>query len=168
MWHNFRIVSVETLKKTSISNATSMGSHIAGLEIVEGIALFGSVARNGEGNDLDIAIEVPRTVYERYIKRRHRLIGQLNQYFDVTHMEMSLITRLLGLESIGRWRHLEKDDYPENLGDVEPLIVPVGWRNADLIDLVQAEYGLCDPDFMDNVRRDALEFDSSAGEFIKK
>ncbi len=132
-----------------------MASYLRGVGLNE-IMLFGSVARSGLGNDLDIAIPVEQVCYDRYIALRKRTIERRDGQFMTAHVESSLVLDALGIVATTRRTHLGNLGYPKLLGPVDALLLPNNWQEVEAMVRIQCDYDCHDPQFMANVARDAL------------
>lgn len=150
-------MSTETTHKTTLNHAEAMAQYLMGYDAVLGVDLFGSVARNGAGNDLDLAVEVDPEIYTAYLKKKKYTEEHFGDYFIGDTKEASMVCTALGIAAAGRLVHLGNQHYPTELSVVDALVIPVGSRTESWRQNVQADYGFFDPNFMNNIVNDMVK-----------
>lgn len=168
--------------------ARELAASFASLPGVVEVFLFGSLARQGEGHDVDMILVVEGDLAQRFheIMAIDRELG----YSDTRHRQDTLATmfgvHIMALVSNCReacqmwcdddsWRshstlcpEMIQDfvDYVHEACLVDPLVFPVDWRNQiDQLQEVYAGHG-GDPQFMINLMHDLKCHDPVTGEFV--
>lgn len=147
----------------ALKDATKTGGKL------KGIYLFGSVARNGSGNDMDFVFEVPKKVFLEYARKcigaldgfhpiKKAMLPMCSAYWDYfspedarlryAHAVVGISEEMLG--ELGQ-------DLPESSLDV--ICLPTGWRNgkSDVSKMLGEAFGFGpDPDLLKHIAKSAV------------
>lgn len=107
---------------------------------LKSVYLFGSVARNGSGNDMDFVFEVPKKVFLEYAREcvgaldgfhpiQKKMVGMYSMYWDYFSPEDARVRyahNAVGISEEALWQL--NHDLPKRSLDV--ICLPVGWRSG--------------------------------------
>lgn len=141
------------------SDAHAVAHHFAKLPGVAYVELYGSIAREGVGNDIDMVIVVnDENTYRDFVaevmSRVHR--AETNKGYSQAQYRAEAVERIFG-EHLGIVRTLMHDTRDQTAKNVylylDMFIAPRDWRER--LDELQEHLPHDDPYFMHNIARDA-------------
>lgn len=131
-------------------DAQLVGMVFANLPQVEAVEVFGSVARNSRGNDLDMALTVDAVTYASYALALRALSEDEDYYFGLRSERLAVACQVLKLSGpIGDWLGLATAGISLDLH-----LFPQGWKQY--ADVVQTHFSHDDPAFVSNIAKDAV------------
>ncbi|OGZ06002.1 MAG: hypothetical protein A2942_04725 [Candidatus Lloydbacteria bacterium RIFCSPLOWO2_01_FULL_50_20] len=126
---------------------------------VEGVELFGSIARQGYGNDVDLILIVSDDLAQEFIFHVHRLLetkryrhDQGKGFYGARALRRVAAAATLGRKKFNNiYAHASKWTTPHL---IEVFLFPADWRKQ--LHELQAIYPHRDPEFMKKIAKDAV------------
>jgi hypothetical protein len=115
--------------------------------------LFGSIAEEGSGNDLDLIIEVPKAVFLKFAQEYPKEYPNdlwMFQYNCPRCNRLTVLFKVLGIESKSTRKRLEKTVVSQL---VDVLCLPQGWEKPGYVSsLMKTQFNLGhDPNMLSNI-----------------
>lgn len=147
----------------------AMLKQVAAKNRLKKVYLFGSIAKHGSGNDVDLVLEVPRQVFLEFVSE---CIGALDGFHPVTAQLLPCASAYWDYESPKEARAkyalnaiTVPTDASDGLAEVVPydkidiLCLPVGWRDkTDVNKVLHTAFGFGkDPKLLQHVIESAIE-----------
>lgn len=149
---------MSTLKTNAMLTAENIASALITDPHVDEVQLFGSVARDEEGNDTDLILIVSDEDFERFVEQLNLILGEEDTYVGAR-------TRFWAAELVLDWvnatERITTAVYSRDQIDV--FLLPKNWlgRIKQIHDCFTHE----DPEFTRNIAHDTRRFDPATGEF---
>lgn len=127
---------------------------------VQAVEVFGSVARDGIGNDLDLILVADEKIAQDFIGRVEYEIQlfskniRLSIYFDNAFTRSEVAETVLDADQFGNGIFQEALAEAGEIG-VDIFIFPPDWR--DRLTELQGRMGHDDPNFMEKISKDARQ-----------
>lgn len=144
---------MSTTQTSIMATAETVAAHLHDLPNAMGVYLFGSLARRGEGHDIDMIVVVPEEIFAAYIESLQLADGDI--YFQGG-----------GTRLVKACCHIHFDERLFQLLDgtkIDLLLFPPDWQHR--CHELQMAFNHRDPNFMANVAMDARGFDQRTGQF---
>lgn len=163
----WRVVEESLVNKASFQKElTSVVNRFKTVPIFQNVYLFGSVARNGTGNDIDLIATVDEDLFAEWVEAIWAVIDfwsshkrDRSTYFN-RGLRNYMTTELTGLpdlcDSVGFRNVLGMKGYPikSRFVPVDTFLFPHNW--LDRLEELQKLFPHDDPDFMMKISKDAV------------
>jgi len=143
-------------------DALRIASVFSNIEGVRAVEVFGSIARAGEGNDLDLAVVVEGGFYTSYVIDLRERMDYGDYYADFkSERRIAALKALFFTTAQCGW--LES----VTAGIVLDLhLLPVGWKEQT--DMLQQHLWHDDPNFVKNIAKDAVTLECRGDSAMKR
>ena len=142
------------------AQAVALARYYLDLNQVQEVWLFGSVANNGDGHDIDLILSVEQELFYAFIDELNRRIVHSPKNISgekFARWRLEIAQKLIQAPILPPFS--EAIDH-----QVDLFLFPLGWeQNIDRIE--RLSYALRKR-FVRKIRRDALRFDPALGDFI--
>ena len=131
-------------------DAQLVGMVFANLPQVEAVEVFGSVARDSRGKDLDMALTVDAVTYASYVLKLREATEYEDYYFGLCSERLAVACQVPKLAGpIWDWLSLATVGITLDLH-----LFPQGWKQHT--DEIQTHFSHDDPAFVSNIAKDAV------------
>lgn len=120
---------------------------------IKSVVVFGSVARDNEGEDLDIILVCNEVIAEEFVYYVKSVLDEeeADPYTSAKHIRRNIALTSFSCEELDSI--LNKVERFVSIYDMDIFIFPPDWRNR--LDELQNALPHSDPHFMHNIARDA-------------
>lgn len=142
-----------TLQLININMAEKVANILRRISKVQDVELFGSLAREGKGEDIDLILICDEDTSQIFmhlveIEARHSILRNSAWYHNLAQNRSHIAENLLDPEGDGMFEEIWDENIP-----VDIFIFPPDWRNR--LEELQSRIPHDDPKFMENIAQDA-------------